>query len=446
MIIRLQLLIFILVIKSSNCQVASNRVINIQNLTQCINPLKDEESNNHEPMQAPYFLVPIQPDDLDSLGRQIHFDIDSGQVCFLPEFRQVKFTTLSINQGLALNLEINLIDSSSTTTTTQNPPKQINITHLIPKLSHRNSARLVFTCTQQSNPTTQNGTQQIDQHLFYIEHNDNLNTSNTNFLRLVNSVSQTETNVVIECPNESVEYTYTLRLAAPDENYFLKSSSNQNVVFQLRKPLIQTSTSSPAAHQQITKTAAKLAKLTFNLKVFTILALTLASLLAVLIYIVFLTLTRLMRAKAQLFSGSNSCGTMDTHSSIIMSDLPTNGGTSGENCFFKSSRCYQLDLPTSEMFKHSSVYLGQLGIDAGAANLKNLIDDVGGEGEAKLNSLAVNNNSIYKPNMYVTNGSATSMDLSGTRACVQQRWQRMLDWNVDFNSMSDVFHDLARFK
>lgn len=443
MILRLVLPIFILLIKSSNCQVASNRVINIQNITQCINPLKDEQT---EPMQAPYFLVPIQPDDLDSLNRLIHFDVDSGQVCFLPEFHQVKFTTLSINQGLALNLEINLIDYSSTTTTTRNPPKQINITHVIPKLSHRNSARLVFTCTQ-SNPQTHNGTRQIDQHLFYIENNDNLNTSNTNFIRLVNSVSQTETNLVIECPNESVEYTYTLRLSAPDENYFLKSSSNQNVVFQLKKPSIQTSstsTSSSAAHQQITKTAAKLAKLTFNLKIFTILALTLASLLAVLIYIVFLTLTRLMRAKAQIFGGStgtDSCGTMDTHSSIIMSDLPMNV-TSG-NCFFKSSRCFQLDMPTSEMFKHSSVYLGQLGIDA-TANLKHLIDD-GGEGEGRLGSLVAVNSS-YKPNMYVTNGSAASMDLSGTRACVQQRWQRMLDWNVDFNSMSDVFHDLARFK
>lgn len=496
------LTLFVL-ISSSWCQQqqqseVETKSIRIKNLTECIEPFAQAKSTT---MQAPYFLVPIQPDDSDELARLVRFDADSGQVCFHPSatHSMIKFTILSINQGTALNLEITLADASRLLTTTSKPAsnRQVNITHYIPSLTQtRRSARLVITCEASSTTPSNSNSTRIDPHIIYATtatDDHHIDVDYHLFTRLVTRVSQTEVNVVVRCVNDELEYIYTLRLSDPDENYFLKSSSLENVVFQLRKPppptqpTTKTSSSAPIRHVtspamsssaaiEITRTAAKLATLTFNFKMFTILAITLASLLAVLIYVVFLTLTRFMRAKASLFSATaaagdgaasmvDSCATtsLDTRSSILMNEIQSQQQQTQQRPVLSNQNHMKHSLDVAGLFSHSSFYLGQLGIDA-TSNLRHLLDQQQQQQSVLRNctfmvtgSKLPNNNTVYLDG----SGTMTSSSISGASSSYcppmnvvntnsgdlhAARWHHMLDWNVDFNSMSDVFDDLVRLK
>lgn len=398
-----------IVVELKVCQVSRTRKIQVNRLDECIEPLKSETD-----MQAPFFLVPVQPDRDDELLKLIRFDSDSGTVCFTHPFEHIKLTALSINQGLALNLDIYY--QQPTTTLTIPTTKTSHVTIIIPTpTDHFN--QFIVTCIDLSANMTR-----IGKHVFYseLEYSEDLSSSNFSMIR--SHVSPNEANVDVECPDESIHYVYTLKVENTQECH-LKKSKSENVIFSMLNDRLRVlddeekSSSAPIMHitstvSHVTKTVAKLATLSFNLKLFTVLAITLASLLVVLIYAVFLTLKRFLNVKTSLLcaqrsgcsgSGMDSCGTIETQSSILMNELPAVNKNNPDN-----------------MFIYSNQYLSRLGIDM-MENLRNLTMD----------------QNVYTSSTFRTVAS-NSLPLD--------RWHSLLNWNVDFNTMNEVFEEFVKFK
>ena len=76
---------------------------------------------------------------------------------------------------------------------------------------------------------------------------------------------------------------------------------------------------------------------------------------------------------------------------------------------------------------HSNQYLSRLGIDM-MGNLRSLMS----------------HNPTTQNTLYVSDHSLRT--ITSVAATEKSSWNRLLNWTIDFNSMSDVFEDLAKFK
>lgn len=379
---------------------------------ECIEPMKEEGQ-----MNAPYFLVPIQPDTEGSLFKLIHFNSDTGVVCFNEKtrFDRVKFSVLSINYGLALNIEIHFVDNDVMTKATQKTPVVIAKTYSLP-----GHVDYVFISCFESELNAS----RIDEHLFFmsIENEDEpLRLSDNQEFRIIKSdLDEDKAIIEFRCPFESSTYVYTLTLEKPEKFYLSKRGRNL-FAQQLRKlpqksyKLEMTTTTRESIRAATTESLPHLAKLGFNFKLFVIIAFTLAALFIVVFYAAFAIVKRLLVADKSSLSQQKHNTIATQRSSIRMSDLAT-----------ISTR--QKD---TEVFAHTNRYLSRLGIDM-ISNFSGLITPT-----TSSNSYATYNTSVVSDTMN------SDLRRGGVHL---HNWYRLLDWKVDFNSMSEVFEDLARLK
>jgi len=96
------------------------KVINISPDTapnSLIGSIADNQAESQ--MKPPFYIVPIIPEDVDLFDSYVRVDLENGNIYTKAKFTQVekcKFSVLSINEGLALNILINVIDPSKSTT------------------------------------------------------------------------------------------------------------------------------------------------------------------------------------------------------------------------------------------------------------------------------------------------------------------------------------------
>jgi hypothetical protein len=321
----------------------------------------------------------------------------------------VKFSVLSINQGQAVNIDLNYIDEQSR----PKPPSIINRTHLI--RVQNNLEQILITCSNQTDANSL----KIDEHLFYQERqpsNDSIYTSLNIFL-----VNETEAKIKLKC--QSDEYKYTLKLD-PKQGYNFAKSGNLILLRRLPEeeeenmssaPILEPILISTTTATEITRTITTLTKLSLNLKLLTIIAITLASLLVLLFYIVVLTMKRLV-LNNQFYTSSQQPKTDESDTIQTQSTL--------SNVFTLEP---QIQSGTIGDLTHSNQYLSRLGIDM-MGNLRSLMS----------------HNPTTQNTLYVSDHSLRT--ITSVAATEKSSWNRLLNWTIDFNSMSDVFEDLAKFK
>jgi len=75
-------------------------------------------------IQPPYYIVPIMPDNQDLFNKYLSIDLDTGLINSNSilntdtNIEQLKFSVLSINEGIANLIIINIVNKEQTTTTT----------------------------------------------------------------------------------------------------------------------------------------------------------------------------------------------------------------------------------------------------------------------------------------------------------------------------------------
>ena len=323
----------------------------------------------------------------------------------------MKFSVLSINQGQAVNIDLNYIDEQSR----PKPPLIINRTHLISV--QNNLEQILITCSNQTDANSL----KINEHLFYQERqpsNDSIYTSLNIFL-----VDETEAKIKLKCKSD--EFKYTLKLD-PKQGYNFAKSGNLILLRRLPEeeeenmssaPILEPILISTTTATEITRTITTLTKLSLNLKLLTIIAITLASLLVLLFYIVVLTMKRLV-LNNQFYTSSQQPKTDESDTIQTQSTL--------SNVFTLEP---QIQSGTIGDLTHSNQYLSRLGIDM-MGNLRSLMSH--------------NPTTTTQNTLYVSDHSLRT--ITSVAATEKSSWNRLLNWTVDFNSMSDVFEDLAKFK
>lgn len=322
----------------------------------------------------------------------------------------MKFSVLSINQGQAVNIDLNYIDEQSK----PKPPSIINRTHSI--RVENNLEQIFITCSNQTDANSS----KIDEHLFYQERqssNDSIYTSLNIFL-----VNETEAKIKLKC--QSDEFRYTLKLDSKQGYNFAKSGNLillrrlpeeiENEDEMSSAPILEPILVSTTTATEITRTITTLTKLSLNLKLLTIIAITLASLLVLLFYIVVLTMRRLV-LNNQFYTSSQQPKTDESDT------IQTQSTTS--NVF-----TLEPQIQTIGDLTHSNQYLSRLGIDM----------------MGNLRSLMSHNPTTTQNTLYVSDHSLRT--ITSVSATEKSSWNRLVNWTIDFNSMSDVFEDLAKFK
>ena len=79
------------------------------------------DETNVKDMRAPFYIVPLQPEDERAFKSIFRIDVDNGHIYanekLSPE-RTYSFSALSINSGQAIVVIINVVDKADDTTTT----------------------------------------------------------------------------------------------------------------------------------------------------------------------------------------------------------------------------------------------------------------------------------------------------------------------------------------
>lgn len=310
-----------------------------------------------------------------------------------------------------MNIDLNYIDEQSK----PKSPSIINRTHLI--RVENNLEQIFITCSNQTDANSL----KIDEHLFYQERqpsNDSIYTSLNIFL-----VNETEAKIKLKC--QSDEFRYTLKLD-PKQGYNFAKTGNLILLRRLPEeienedeimssaPILEPILVSTTTATEITRTITTLTKLSLNLKLLTIIAITLASLLVLLFYIVVLTMKRLV-LNNQFYASSQPPKTDESDT------IQTQSTTS--NVF-----TLEPQIQTIGDLTHSNQYLSRLGIDM----------------MGNLRSLMSHNPTTTQNTLYVSDHSLRT--ITSVSATEKSSWNRLLNWTIDFNSMSDVFEDLAKFK
>lgn len=406
---------------------ASTRSMRLNRTDECV-----EDVLSGTEMRAPYFLVPIEPDTDEKLHELVRFDLDTGRVCALGKpFERVKFTALSINQGLALNLEITLVDYTR--------PRCINRTH---SLSPSGPTQIGLDC-RTTHPIN-NATTKIDEHLFYFEQQaEGLIQPETLRIELVD---KNQANIKLKCPRDTNEYVYEIKLVHA-EYEMRKSPIYPNVIAVVGRVVEEKTSSSRApivlqqpsrmiarpspttAAAQITKNVGTLAKFTLNLKLFAVTAASLSALLVVLVYVAFVALRRLLFATA----AATTTAMMSSHDSNSHQEMDTIRTRMSDVFFTSTTTTTQSSDPTG-LFSHSNQYLSRLGVDM-VGNLRHLFTTTTTPPHPQPTS-----------DLYVSCQNTMTNFGCDNRFVPMEKWYRLLNWRLDFNSMSDVFDDLAKFK
>lgn len=91
-------------------------------------------NDNLSSMQAPFYIVPIIPEDSNLLEKYVSIDLETGKITLNSELKNItliKFSVLSINEGTALTIIINVLNQKKTmpeSTTTSRITTTITIT------------------------------------------------------------------------------------------------------------------------------------------------------------------------------------------------------------------------------------------------------------------------------------------------------------------------------
>lgn len=482
-------------------------------------------------MKPPFYIVPIQPEDQDIFNKYIRVDLENGNIYLNSkidrlEFSLFKFSALSINQGSALSLLINIIDDLGVFTQTTSKKNRIlseeiqncldidlntqeytNQTKLDLDLVDRIVEPVVYSCFQLSPEFSLNFTLNSEfipkniQKNFKISRfisldcnsefkllNNQFNKNLFDFFNInLNSLEEYSDftladQVIIEfkCKSNKIKNIFNFKLKNFDSFKFLLIK-NLNILFLAARletecqnqTVLNNWTPSPTTISLIVTNLTKINKLSFSFKLFLISIICTVFILLIIFYLTFMAFRRMLsveartsshmsyddnslfsyKSKSQLFSGeflrncfrskskaksinsALSTNTLDTRTSVLLDkDLFTVQKSNFHNYFDLTANQNE-----ENMFSFSTGYLNQMGISV-LEDLRNLVDTNGNSnGMAQnnqgqtvdVNCLRINSQNVLR-NDY--------MDVS------MGRWCSLLDWKVEFRSISNVLDELAQLE
>lgn len=446
-------------------------------------------------MSAPYFMVPIEPDNAEMLAKCLRVDLDNTGDMFVLDARllanltQIKFSILSINQGHALTLVLNMIPKNSNPTTTSTTSSRRIVyskTHYISSSSDATDVKFKFNHSAMHGQrkrlkgfifvncvnVSESALNPIDVNLFYASRMsaNMLNTVNIYKLSIEIGKRANELSVKLECKNDPTQYWYNVKLVdQKDEEFVLLNGTITNVILHMvaerKRPATERRLGETKSTTTISSTFNKSSVgQTYQLN-FKYVLISLIAILCLVIVLFYLTFMLVKKALPTTRKNSNNNQTVDVLGILTnrknidttsSSDTPTTGDAKSTatmyhhhhlpsvyNSLAPNATClsdnnansyFKID-PKSREFTLTNQYLNRMGIGSNNEYSNSINSSSQTSGEVYLLS------SLYK----TIPGAPTDPAASGPRLNNQQ-WFHLLNWTPEFANMAGLFDEMILFK
>ncbi|CAF0708844.1 unnamed protein product [Brachionus calyciflorus] len=367
-------------------------------------------------MKPPFYVVPIQPDDIDSFNKLIRVDLDTGGIYLLKSdlTDQIKFSALSINQGSAMTVILNPLIL----------PKITHCFNLYNNLKSDRTVSDVDKCVEIDSKIFQNSTCESKQEIELgikclnepqlVPNEKNYKVSEVSLRKNLNGLYFLN----FKC---EIHHDWLISLNILDERINLEIyNENLLALFNLDCNLTQVTASTTTMLNSVIQ----INKFSFNLKLYTIVLISLVSSLIGFLLVLGNLLVRKINLKREgeedvknypFKSSILSVNTIDTRTSVLIDYFDQSN-----TAIMDTNKLILDEKNLNSKLQYSTGYLSQMGINV-TEDLKDLKD---------LDEKCVNLGRVSQDEV---------CDLT------VKKWCNLLDWKVDYASYSNVFDDLAKF-